>query len=433
MQYWNTKFETMPVGEMRKFQLENLKKTVRWVCERVTFYKNKFDEKRIKPDDIQTIEDISNLPFTVKTDLRDNYPFGLCAVPLSEVVRIHASSGTTGKPITGPYTTNDLEQWTEYMARSLYSVGVRSNDICQNSLGMGLFTGGLGYIQGATRIGAAVIPISSGQTERQVMVMKDFRVTVQFATPTYALTIAEKAEEMGVNIRDLPLRIGVFGAEPWTTEMRKEIEQRLGIKAMDVYGLTEFGGPGTAFECVEQNGLHFNEDHFIPEIIDPLTKEVLPLGAKGELVLTAIQREAMPLIRYRTRDITTLRREKCECGRTLIKMDRVYGRSDDMLIIGGVNVFPSQIESLLFDVEEIEPQYVIIIRKKGYLDQLHIDVEAMKEVYEMGPQKIAEVEKKIEAKMRGMIGIGMKVKLVAPKSIARSEGKTKRVIDERTK
>ena len=433
MQCWNEKFETMPVEEMRKFQLENLKKTVRWVYEKVPFYKNKFDEKGIRPDDIQALKDISNLPFTMKTDLRDNYPFGLCTVPLSEVVRIHASSGTTGKPITGPYTANDLEQWTECMARSLYAVGVRSNDICQNSLGIGLFTGGLGYIQGATRIGAAVIPISSGQTERQVMIMKDFGVTVQFATPTYALTIAEKAEEMGVSIRDLPLRIGVFGAEPWTIEMRKEIEQRLGIKAMDVYGLTEFGGPGTAFECVEQNGLHINEDHFIPEIIDPLTKEVLPLGTKGELVLTAIQREAMPLIRYRTRDITTLRREKCGCGRTLIKMDRVYGRSDDMLIIGGVNVFPSQIESILFDVEEIEPQYVITIRKKGYLDQLHIDVEAMKEVYEMGPQKIAEVEKKIEAKMRGMIGIGMKVKLVAPKSIARSEGKAKRVIDERTK
>ena len=281
---------------------------MKWVYEKIPFYKNKFDEQGIKPEDIKTLEDLSRLPFTAKTDLRDNYPFGLCAVPLSEVVRIHASSGTTGKPITGPYTANDLEQWTECMARNLYAHGVRSNDICQNAYGMGLFTGGLGFHQGATRIGAAVIPISSGQTERQVMVLQDFGVTVLCCTPTYALTIAERAEEMGVKIRDLPLRVGCFGAEPWTIEMRKEIEQRLGIKAMEAYGLTEFGGPGTAFDCIEQNGLHINEDHFIPEIVDPVTGDVLPLGTKGELVFTAIQREAMPMIRYRTRDITTLRR-----------------------------------------------------------------------------------------------------------------------------
>ena len=384
-----------------------------------------------RPEDINTLEDLSKLPFTAKTDLRDNYPFGLCAVPLSQVIRIHASSGTTGKPITGPYTANDLEQWTECMARNLYAAGVRSNDICQNAYGMGLFTGGLGFHQGATRVGAAVIPISSGQTERQVMVLQDFGVTVLCCTPTYALAIAERAEEMGVKIRDLPLRIGCFGAEPWTIEMRKEIEQRLGIKAMEAYGLTEFGGPGTAFDCIEQNGLHINEDHVIAEIVDPVTGDVLPLGTKGELVFTAIQREAMPMIRYRTRDITTLRRVTCECGRTLIKMDKIYGRSDDMLIIGGVNVFPSQIESLLLDIPEIEPQYVIIIRKKGYLDQLHVDVEARRETYEGGPQKIADVEKKIESKMRGIIGLGVKIRLVAPKAITRSEGKSKRVIDER--
>jgi phenylacetate-CoA ligase len=377
------------------------------------------------------LEDLAKFPFTVKTDLRDNYPFGLCAVPLAELVRIHASSGTTGKPITGPYTANDLEQWTECMARNLFSAGVRSNDICHNAYGMGLFTGGLGFHQGATRIGCAVIPVSSGMTERQVMIMQDFGSTVLFATPTYALTIAERAEEMGVKVRDLPLRVGVFGAEPWTVEMRKEIEQRMGIKAQEAYGLTEFGGPGTAFDCVEQNGLHINEDHFMIEIMDPVTTEILPLGAKGEMVITAIQREAMPLIRYRTRDITTLRREKCSCGRTLLKMNKIFGRSDDMLIIGGVNVFPSQIESLLLDVKEIEPQYVIFIRKKGYLDQLHLDVEARKETYDAGPQKIAEVEKMVEAKIRGMIGIGIKIRLVPPKSITRSEGKAKRVIDER--
>jgi phenylacetate-CoA ligase len=431
MKYWDEKFETLPLEEMRRFQLEHLKKTVKWVYEKVPFYKNKFDEQGIIPEDIKTLEDLSKLPFTAKTDLRDNYPFGLCAVPLSQVIRIHASSGTTGKPITGPYTANDLEQWTECMARNLYAAGVRSNDICQNAYGMGLFTGGLGFHQGATRIGAAVIPISSGQTERQVMILQDFGVTVLCCTPTYALAIAERAEEMGVKIRDLPLRIGCFGAEPWTIEMRKEIEQRLGIKAMEAYGLTEFGGPGTAFDCIEQNGLHINEDHFIAEIVDPVTGDVLPLGTKGELVFTAIQREAMPMIRYRTRDITTLRRVTCECGRTLMKMDKIYGRSDDMLIIGGVNVFPSQIESLLLDIPEIEPQYVIIIRKKGYLDQLHVDVEAKRETYEGGPQKIADVEKKVEAKIRGIIGLGVKIRLVPPKAITRSEGRAKRVIDER--
>jgi phenylacetate-CoA ligase len=431
MKYWDEKFETMPEGEMRKLQLEHLKKTLKWVYERIPFYKKKFDEKGVKPEDVRNLEDLCKFPFTVKTDLRDNYPFGLCAVPLAEVVRIHASSGTTGKPITGPYTAKDLDQWTECMARSLFSHGVRSNDICQNSYGMGLFTGGLGFHQGATRIGAAVIPISSGQTERQIVIMKDFGTTVLFSTPTYALTIAEKAEEMGVNLKDMPLRIGCFGAEPWTIEMRKEIEHRMGIKAMECYGLTEFGGPGTGFDCIEQNGLHLNEDHFLLEIIDPVTEEVLPVGTKGELVITAIQREAMPMIRYRTRDITTLRRDKCSCGRTLLKMDKIYGRSDDMLIIGGVNVFPSQIESILLEIPEVEPQYVIIVRKKGYLDQLHVDVEVKKEVYDAGPQKISEVEKMVEGKMRGTIGIGIKIRLVPPKSITRSEGKAKRIFDER--
>jgi len=431
MKYWNEKIETMPAEEMRKLQLENLKKTVKWVYDKIPFYKNKFDELGLKPEDLKELEDLSKLPFTARTDLRDNYPFGLCAVPLAEVIRIHASSGTTGKPITGPYTQNDLDQWTECMARNLYAAGIRSHDICQNAYGMGLFTGGLGFHQGATRVGCAVIPISSGQTERQIIVMQDFGVTVLLCTPTYALAIAERAEEMGVKIKDLSLRIGVFGAEPWTIAMRKEIEERMGIKAMEAYGLTECGGPGTAYDCTVQDGLHINEDHFIAEIIDPVTGEVLPLGTKGELVFTAIQRQAMPLLRYRTRDITTLRREKCECGRTLIKMDKIYGRSDDMLIIGGVNVFPSQIESILLDVKEIEPQYVIIVKKKGYLDQLHVDVEARQETYDAGPKRIAEVEKRVESKIRGMTGIGMKIRLVPPKTITRSEGKAKRVIDER--
>jgi len=429
--FWDKEHECMPLEEMQKFQLKSLQEMVKWVRERIPFYKNKFQDMGLEPGDIKSLEDLAKLPFTVKTDLRDNYPFGLCAVPMNELVRIHASSGTTGKPITGPYTAEDLDQWAECMARNLYAAGIRSSDICQNAYGMGLFTGGLGFHQGANKIGAAVIPASSGQTERQVLLMQDFRSTALFATPSYALTIAERAEEMGVNVRALPLRVGVFGAEPWTTEMRKEIEERLGIKAMEAYGLTELMGPGVSFDCVEQNGLHINEDHVIPEIIDPVTEEVLPLGTMGELVFTAIQRRAMPVIRYRTRDMTKLRREKCECGRTLVKMDKVYGRSDDMLIISGVNVFPSQIESLLLEVEGIEPQYVIIVKKKGYLDSMNIDVEAKKEVYEGGKEKIAETQKKVEEKIRGIVGIGVKVRLVPPKTIARSEGKAKRVFDER--
>jgi phenylacetate-CoA ligase len=429
--YWDEKYECMPLEEMQKFQLKGLQETVKWVYEKVPFYKNKFEDVGFEPGDFKSLDDLGKLPFTGKTDLRDNYPFGLCAVPMSELVRIHASSGTTGKPITGPYTADDVDQWAECMARNLYAAGIRSNDICQNAYGMGLFTGGLGFHQGANKIGAAVIPASSGQTERQIILMQDFRSTALFATPSYALTIAERAEDMGVDFRSLPLRVGVFGAEPWTTEMRKEIEERLGIKAMEAYGLTELMGPGVSFDCVEQNGLHINEDHVLPEIIDPVTEEVLPLGTMGELVFTAIQRRAMPVIRYRTRDMTTLRRGKCECGRTLIKMDKVHGRSDDMLIISGVNVFPSQIESLLLEVEGIEPQYVIIVKKKGYLDSMNIDVEAKKEVYEAGKEKIAETQRKVEEKIRGIVGIGAKIRLVPPKTIARSEGKAKRVFDER--
>ena len=429
--FWDEKRECMPLEEKRKVQLKSLQETVTWVYDKVPFYRNRFDDMGLEPGDMNSLEDLAKLPFTVKTDLRDNYPFGLCAVPMDEVVRIHASSGTTGKPITGPYTTEDIDQWAECMARNLFAAGVRSNDICQNAYGMGLFTGGLGFHQGANKIGAAVIPASSGQTERQIILMQDFRSTVLFCTPSYALTIAERAEEMGLDMKTLPLRVGVFGAEPWTAEMRKEIEERLGIKAMEAYGLTELMGPGVSFDCIEQNGLHINEDHVLPEIIDPVTEEVLPLGTKGELVFTSLQRRAMPIIRYRTRDMTTLWREQCECGRTLIKMDKVYGRSDDMLIISGVNVFPSQIESLLLDVEGIEPQYVIIVRKKGYLDSLSIDVEAKNEIYEAGKEKMEEIQKNVEGKIRGMIGIGAKIRLVPPKTIARSEGKAQRVFDER--
>jgi phenylacetate-CoA ligase len=430
--FWDEKLETMPLEAMRDFQLKQLQQTVAWVYEKVPYYKNKLDDLGIKPRDIKELKDLAKLPFSAKADLRDNYPFGLCAVPMTEVVRIHASSGTTGKPITGPYTAEDLDQWSDCMARNLFAAGVRSNDILQNSYGMGLFTGGLGFHQGGGKVGATVIPASSGQTERQITIMQDFGTTVLCCTPSYALTIAEKGLQMGINFKNLRVRIGVFGAEPWTKEIRKEIEERLEIKAYEAYGLTEMMGPGVAFDCQAQDGfLHINEDHILAEIVDPVTGEVLPYGTKGELVFTAIQRRAMPLLRYRTRDITLLKREKCECGRTLIKMEKVYGRSDDMLIISGVNVFPSQIESLLLDQKGIEPQYVIIVRKKGYLDTLEVNVEAKPDIYQAGAGKIKEVEQSIEAHMRGLIGIGIKIRLVSPGTITRSEGKAQRVIDER--
>lgn len=430
---WNDEFECMPVEKLQEFQLEKLKETVAWVNEKVPFYNKKFKEMKIAPEDIQSLEDVAKLPFTVKDDLRDNYPFGLCAVPLSEVVRVHASSGTTGKPITGPYTADDLEQWTECMARNFWGAGVRPEDVVQNAYGHGLFTGGLGFHQGGSRLGCTMVPTGAGMTERQITLMKDFGSNVLCCTPSYALTIAERAEEMNIDIKALPLRVGIFGAEPWTVPMRKEIEERLKIKAMEAYGLTEIGGPGVSFDCEVQDGLHINEDHYLAEIVDPTTFEPVPLGEKGELIFTSLLRRAMPMIRYRTKDITRLRRETCACGRTLIKMDKLSGRSDDMLIISGVNVFPSQVEALLLDIDEVEPQYVIVVRKKRYLDQLIVKVEAKKEVYEAGAEKRSEVEAKIAGHIKGMMGIGVEINLVEPKTIVRSEGKALRVIDERPK
>ncbi|MFH0813593.1 MAG: phenylacetate--CoA ligase [Pseudomonadota bacterium] len=428
---WNEKFECMPLEELQKFQLAKLKETVGWAYERVPFYHRKLEEAGVRVKDLQSLEDVSKLPFTVKNDLRDHYPFGLCAVPLKDVVRIQASSGTTGKPITGPYTREDMEQWSECTARDLWAAGVRPEDIVQVSYGYGLFTGGFGFHHGATRIGCAVVPTSSGQTERQVMIMKDFGATVLACTPSYALTIADRSEDMKVDIRELPLRVGIFGAEPCTVAMRNEIEERMGIKAMEAYGLTELGGPGVAFDCQVQDGLHINEDHFYPEIVDPNTLRPLPIGERGELVLTSLQRRAMPMIRYRTKDITRLRKEPCPCGRTLIKMDKITGRTDDMLIISGVNVFPSQIESLLLDLEEVEPQYILIVRKKGHLDHLIIEVEVKKHVFDAGPAERTKVAAKIADYIKGMVGISVEVIAVAPKSLSRSEGKAQRVIDER--
>ncbi len=430
---WNDAFECMPVDKLQQFQLEKLRETVAWVTDRVPFYKEKFKKLGISADDLKSLEDVAKLPLTVKNDLRDNYPFGLCAVPLVDVVRVHASSGTTGKPITGPYTAEDLEQWIECMVRNLWSAGIRKEDIVQNAYGHGLFTGGLGFHQGASKLGCTVIPTSAGLTERQITLLKDFGSTVLFCTPSYALTIAERAEEMKVDIKSLPVRVGVFGAEPWTIGMREEIEARLGIKAMEAYGLTELCGPGVAFDCEAQDGLHINEDHFLAEVVDPQTMEPLPLGEKGELLFTSLQRRAMPMIRYRTKDITRLRREKCACGRTFVKMEKISGRTDDMLIISGVNVFPSQIESLLLEIDEVEPQYRLVVRKKGYLDQLIVQVEGKQQVYEAGAGRLHEIEGKIAAHIKGMMGISVEVNLVESKTIARSEGKALRVVDERPK
>jgi phenylacetate-CoA ligase len=430
---WNKEFECMPVEALQKFQLEKLTETVAWVAKKIPFYKKKFKELGIKPDEIKSLEDVAKLPVTIKEDLRDNYPFGLCAVPMKDVVRVHASSGTTGKPITGPYTRDDLDQWTECMTRNFWAAGVRPEDVVQNAYGHGLFTGGLGFHQASTNMGCATVPTSSGLTERQITLMKDFKTDILCCTPSYALTIAERAEELKVDIKALPVRAGIFGAEPWTSQMRDEIETRMGIKAMEAYGLTELGGPGVAFDCKEQNGLHINEDHYLAEIVDPATLEPLPLGEKGELVFTSLQRRAMPMIRYRTKDITRLKREKCSCGRTFLKMEKVFGRTDDMLIISGVNVFPSQIESLLLDIDEVEPQYRLIVRKKGYLDQLVVQVEAKRDVYESGKEKQSEVEGKIMGHIKGNMGISVEVNLVEPKFIARSEGKALRVVDERPK
>ncbi len=430
MKFWNEKFETMPRAEMVKYQNWKLAETVRWVYEKVPFYRNALDAKGLKPEDIKSVEDIKHLPFTVKTDLRDNYPFGLCAVPMKDLARVHASSGTTGKPITGPYTKEDESQWGECMARALWAASVRPDDVVQISYGMGLFTGGLGFLIGAQTLGCCIVPSGSGMTERQLLLMQDFKVDALFCTPTYALTIVERAEQLGIDMKSFPLRAGCFGAEPWTVEMREDIERRMGIKAYEAYGLTEMMGPGVGFSCEHYN-IHINEDHIYPEIINPDTLEPLPYGEKGELVFTAIQRRAMPLLRYRTRDITSLREVECGCGRKLVVMDKILGRSDDMVIISGVNVFPSQIESQILEIGSLEPQYLLRVSKKGYLDRLAVEVEAKPDVYAGGAESMARVAKKLESRIHNVIGITVPVTIVPSGTIARSEGKAKRVIDER--
>ena len=429
---FDEEFETLPREALEAVQLKRLVTTAERVYATVSFYRKKFDEAGIRPSEIKSLKDLRRLPLTTKIDLRDNYPFGLFAVPMEQVVRIHASSGTTGKPTVVGYTRRDIDTWAGLMARSLAAAGAHKNDIIHNAYGYGLFTGGLGIHYGAEKLGASVIPISGGNSKRQIVIMQDFGSTVLTCTPSYALSLAETAEEMGVDIRKLKLKVGIFGAEPWSEKMRDDIERKLNIQAIDIYGLSEVMGPGVSIECLEaKRGLHIFEDHFIPEIIDPKSGEVLPYGQKGELVFTTITKEAFPLIRYRTRDISVLHVEPCKCGRTHVRMERVSGRSDDMLIIRGVNVFPSQIESVLMNIEGVEPHYLLIVDRQGALDTLEVHVEVNEKVFSDEVKKLQSLGRRIEKEIKDLLGVNAAVKLVEPKSIQRSEGKAQRVIDKR--
>jgi phenylacetate-CoA ligase len=429
---WNEEFETLPREALDALQLKRLQALAERLYAAVPFYRKSFDAAGVKPSHIRTVKDLQKLPFTYKDDLRDNYPFGMFAVPFERVVRIHASSGTTGKPTVVGYTRRDIDTWAEVMARTLSCAGAHQGDVVHNAYGYGLFTGGLGAHYGAEKIGAAVIPISGGQSKRQIMIMKDFGSTVLMSTPSYALNLAETMQEMGVAVSDIKLRVGLFGAEPWSENMRQEIQEKLRIKAIDIYGLSEIIGPGVASECIEaQHGLHVFEDHFIPEIIDPGTGEILPYGEKGELVFTTLTKEAIPIIRYRTRDITRLIPEPCKCGRTFLRMERVTGRSDDMLIIRGVNVFPSQVEHVLMSIEGVEPHYQIVVSREGNLDLMEVQVEVSENIFSDEVKKLEQLSHRIERDIKDLLGVSCKVKLVEPKTIQRSEGKAKRVIDNR--
>ncbi len=425
-------YECMPRDELKILQFYRLKRQLRRVYERVPAYRKKMEEAGIKPEDIRSLEDIRYLPFTTKDDFRENYPYGLFAVDMEEIVRVHSSSGTTGKPTVVGYTKRDLETWSNLTARVLAAGGVRKNDVVQIAFGYGLFTGGFGLHYGAEKLGATVIPVSSGQTKRQIMIMKDYGTTALVCTPSYALHIAEVMEEMGVSPEELKLKVGLFGAEPWTENMRQEIEKRLGIDATDNYGLSEVMGPGVSGECIEaKSGLHVFEDHFYVEVINPETEEPLPEGEWGELVITTLTKEGLPLIRYRTRDITRLYYEECPCGRTLIKMSKPSGRTDDMLIIRGVNIFPSQVEEALLEIEGVSPHFQIIVDRKGYLDEMEVWVEASENIFFDSMKKQKELLDRITEHLQQALGVKVKVKLVEPKTIERTAGKAKRVIDRR--
>ena len=424
--------ETLPREALEAIQLKRLQTVVERVYHLVPFYRRRMDELAVKPEHIRSLADLRLLPFTTKQDLRDNYPFGMFAVPMEQIVRIHASSGTTGKPTPVAYTRRDLETWSELMARTLAAAGTTTGDIVHNAYGYGLFTGGLGFHYGAERLGAAVIPVSGGQTRRQIMLLQDFGPTVIVCTPSFGLYLAEVGQEMGVDFANLKLRVGIFGAEPWTEGMRLEIEKRLSLDAVDIYGLSEIIGPGVSVECIEAKaGLHMAEDHFLPEIINPATLEKEPPGAMGELVITTLTKEAVPLLRYRTRDITSLNYAPCICGRTLLRMNRLQGRSDDMLIIRGVNVFPSQIESVLMETPGVAPHYQLIVDREGQLDTLEVQVEVDEATFSDEVKQMQALAQSIQRKIKDYFTVSVKVKLVEPQTIPRSEGKAKRVIDKR--
>jgi len=428
---WNETMECMDREQLREIQSRRLKKMVEYVYHNTPFYRKKFQEMGLTPDDIHSIDDVVKLPFTEKTDLRDHYPFGFAAVPMSQIVRIHASSGTTGKPVVALYTRKDLSTWTESLSRAFTAYGCGREDIFQISYGYGLFTGGLGAHAGATNIGASVIPISSGNTKKQITLMHDFGATALCCTPSYAMFIGEAMKESPWSKNEFNLRVGIFGAEPWTENMRKTLQETLGIKAYDIYGLSEIAGPGVGYECACQNGTHLNEDYYYPEIVDPETGKPLPDGTVGELCFTHLTKEGMPLLRYRTHDLTALHRERCDCGRTLVRMDRILGRCDDMLIIRGVNVFPTQIEAVILSLKEFDPHYLLTVDRENNTDIAELKVEVKEEYFCDEMSQMVRLQRKLEDELRSVIGLGFKVRLVEPKSIERSTGKAKRVIDNR--
>jgi phenylacetate-CoA ligase len=431
MKIWNQEAETLPRQDLEQIQLERLQASINRAYKNVAFYRKRFQELDIRPEDIQSLDDLKRIPFTTKDDLRDNYPYDMLAVPLREVVRLHASSGTTGKPTVCGYTAEDLKVWSELTARVLTAGGVTKDDLVQISFGYGLFTGAFGHHYGAELIGASVIPASVGNTERQVTIMQDFRTTALIGTPSYALHIAEIMEDMGVNPKALSLRVGLFGSEPWSERMRQEIETRLNIRATDNYGLSEVLGPGVSGECEYKCGLHLAEDHFLPEIVDPETGASCPPGVEGELVLTTLTREALPILRYRTHDITSLNPEPCACGRTLVRMARVMHRTDDMLIIRGVNVYPSQVEAVLAEIEGIQPHYQIILDRKGALDEFQLLVEVSPQIFAGEVSALVALEDCIRSRMGSVLGVAPQIKLVEPRTLERSVGKARRVIDRR--
>ncbi len=428
---FNPEIECMDRAAIRDIQTKRLRATVEHVYKNVPMYRKRMDEAGVKPENINSVDDLHLLPFTNKTDLRDEFPYGLLAVDKSEIIRIQGSSGTTGKPIVSGYTQNDVDVWTEMVARSLTAAGAGKDDIIQVTYGYGLFTGGLGAHQGATAVGAMVIPMSSGNTQRQLMMMHDLGATMLCCTPSYAIFLGESLKEMGYDPKEFKLKSGCFGAEPWTEEMREKLETLFDINAYNIYGLTEIAGPGVAFECAAKNGMHVNEDHIIAEIVDPNTGEVLPYGASGELVFTTITKTGMPMIRYRTHDICTLDETPCSCGRTHLRMSRITGRTDDMLIIRGVNVFPSQIEEVLLRIPGVSPHYMLVVDRVNSTDRLEVQVELTNEIFSDTVSDIEKIQRAITEQIKSVVGIAANVKLVPPKSIPRSEGKAKRIIDNR--